>query len=271
MRFRHLAGIAAGALTAGLLTVPALTGAAHAATALPAKFTCDVPAFEAQMDYTTDIALTLKRTSATGVSVVAELGDMPGIVPVPIASMDLKAKLSLTVDGAATTLTAAHTAKNMASKAPIDLPTFTGAGVSSTSTANVTVTRLQVDAVAMGIPVAVVCTPVGAIAGSVPVEGTVAPVAKIGSSTKVKVKVSKKKVATATVTVTGKKAKPTGKVTVTVKKGKKTVKKGKLTLKRGKVTLKTKKLKKGKYKAIVSYAGSKTYKASKKTVTFKVK
>ncbi len=61
---------------------------------------------------------------------------------------------------------------------------------------------------------------------------------------------------------------PTGKVTVTLKKGKKT-KKVKGTLKNGVVVIKVPKLKKGKWKGTVVYAGSATHAPS--TTTFKLK
>lgn len=278
MRFRKLAGVAAGTLAAGLLTVPAMSGTAQAATAIPgAKFNCDVPAFGAEMDYTTDVSLTIKRTSGTAVSVVAEMTDMPGIVPVPISSMALEAKLSVTLDGAATTLKGSHTATGMAPNAPIALPALSGSSVSAQSTAAVTVTRLEVDAEAMGIPVAVVCTPVAAISGTVPVEGELKPVvkaAKTKSVTKVKLAKNGKK-ATITTTVKAGKKNATGKVTITVKKGKKVVTNKTVSLKSGKAKLVLKKSKlkaKGKYVVTAKFKGTKNFKKSNaKKTSFKVK
>ncbi len=64
---------------------------------------------------------------------------------------------------------------------------------------------------------------------------------------------------------------PSGKVVVTLKKGKKTKKvKGKLK-KNGVVVIKVPKLKKGKWKATVVYQGSATHAASTTTFVLKVK
>lgn len=86
-----------------------------------------------------------------------------------------------------------------------------------------------------------------------------------------KAKLGKK--VTAKVTIKGQTTVPTGKVTVTLKKGKKTVKAKSATLDaQGKAKVKLAKLKKaGKYKVVVKYAGDDTNKAVKKVTKFKVK
>ena len=81
---------------------------------------------------------------------------------------------------------------------------------------------------------------------------------------------AKKKVKKYTVTLKTKAGKAIKKAKLSLKIGKKTFKA--TTNKKGKATFKIKKLtKKGKYKAIIKYAGNKTYKASKKTVKITIK
>lgn len=106
--------------------------------------------------------------------------------------------------------------------------------------------------------------------GSFDVSATAA--LKVASKTAASVKVSKKRVPTATVKVTGKAGKASGKVSLTLKQGKKVVQRKSLKLsKKGAATAKLRKLKKGRYALTVQYSGDKAYKGSKKTVTFRVK
>ena len=113
-------------------------------------------------------------------------------------------------------------------------------------------------------PVTTTPTPTPTVTAPVATESTA--VAKVK-----KAKLGKK--VTAKVTIKGQTTVPTGKVTVTLKKGKKTVKAKSATLDaQGKAKVKLAKLKKaGKYKVVVKYAGDDTNKAVKKVTKFKVK
>ncbi len=96
-------------------------------------------------------------------------------------------------------------------------------------------------------------------------------------------KVTKKKTAITAKTKTFKLKTKIKKYTITLKTGKKILKKKKVTIRvkgktysaktnsKGKATFKLKISKKGKFKAIIKFAGDKTYKASKKTVYIKIK
>jgi Bacterial Ig-like domain (group 3) len=100
-----------------------------------------------------------------------------------------------------------------------------------------------------------------------------APVAApAATKTAVKTAYAKKaKKLTAKVTVTSAKAKPAGKATLVLKKGKKQVGKATVNIKNGSAKAVFKKIAKGKYKLTVKYAGNKSFKASNKTVTVKIK
>jgi hypothetical protein len=73
------------------------------------------------------------------------------------------------------------------------------------------------------------------------------------------------------VTVAGPGGKPTGKVTLTLKKGAKQLKQATRTLAGGRTTWALPKLAKGGYKVVASYAGSAGHQAARGTVTFRVR
>lgn len=100
-----------------------------------------------------------------------------------------------------------------------------------------------------------------------------APVAAAAATkTAVKTAYAKKaKKLTATVSVTSAKTKPAGKATLVLTKGKKQVGKATVNVKNGSAKAVFKKIAKGNYKLTVKYAGNKSFKASSKTVTVKVK
>ena len=97
-------------------------------------------------------------------------------------------------------------------------------------------------------------------------------VSPAATKTTVKTAYAKKaKKLTAKVTVTANKGKPAGKATLVLKKGNKQVGTATVNVKKGSAKAVFKKIAKGNYKLTVTYAGNKSFKASKKTVTVKVK
>lgn len=95
-------------------------------------------------------------------------------------------------------------------------------------------------------------------------------VVKTSSKTKLSAKGAKKKATIKVAVAPGTKVAATGKVKVTLAKGKKKVTKN-LTLKAGKASVVVKKLKKGKYKVTAVYAGDKNVLGSKGSASVKVK
>lgn len=257
---RKIAAGAAGALVAAGLSVSAFVTPAQAAVSVPVVFDCAVPAFDSEMEYSTTASFEVTQADSSTLSVEATLGDMPGIVPIPITNMEMDASLAVTVGGAAADLTGEHVVPSLGARAPIPLPTLSGSVAGTSTTPKIVIKTLVVNATALGMPVEVTCT---ARPQTVP---------KVASKTKATVKVNKKRVATVTVKVTGKAKKPTGKVNLVLKKGKKTV--GKKTVKlnkKGVAKAKFKKLKKGKHQVVAKYAGNAQYKASQGKKAFKVK
>ena len=278
VRRRRMTAAALGTTLAVGVLAP--WGAPAQAAPTPAQLDCWVPMFEREMDYPTTANLTAERSAAGTVRLTLALGAMPGLAPVRLDSAPTSLKVTATVDGRTVTLSGSHTVRNLAPNAPIPMPVVTGTVPSSANSLAVAVTKVDAVSSAMGLDVAVNCTPVSGLTRTVPVTGTVtrppAPrppvkVTKVKSATSVKTKVSKKKVAKVTVSVKGSRGTATGKVKVTVKKGKKVVKKSTLTLRKGKASVKTKRLKKGRYAVTVSYVGSSAYKASKRKSTFRVR
>lgn len=264
---RVLAGLAGSALAAG--TLVGLTGGAATAVSGPAQLQCSVPAFGSDMAYPTTADITAVRSGAGKATVQLVLGDMPGIVPIPLTNLPISGKAAATVDGAAATLQGAHTVASLGAKAPIPAPKMSATVNAASDKVTVSVSKVDFVATAMGMDVNVSCVAESGLTQTVAVTGAAA---KVAPKVSVSAKANKKRVATVKVTVGGAQGKATGKVQVTVKKGKKTVKKATVSLKNGKASVKTKKLAKGKYTVTTSYKGSSAYKAgSKKKVSFKVK
>lgn len=264
---RSTIAAAGGALLLGALAPWAPAQAEPA----PAVLACDVPDFNSTMDYPTTADVTAGITTG-GVRITLSLGDMPGIVPLPLPATPVSGTATATVNGKPLTLTGTHTTPALDARAPIPTPVMSGTvAVPNTGQAVVKITQVNFVASAMGMDVAVNCTATSGLERTHPLP-IPAPAPKPSATTsKATVKVSKKKVATVKVSVTAKKVKATGKVSVTVLKGKKKVVSKSLTLRKGSASLKTKKLTKGKYTVKVTYKATKTFKASKKTVTFRVK
>ena len=266
---RALSGVAGGALLAGAMV--AMSGGAAVAAPSAAQLTCDVPAFGSSMDYPAQAEVKAVRAAAGQVKIELSLSDMPGIVPLPLTNVPISGKATTTVDGAAVTLAGTHTVASIGTKAPIPAPKMSATVTSSASSVAVNVSKVDFVATAMGMDVAVSCAAVSGLTQTIAVTETAPAPAKTAATVKVTPKVSKKKVATVKVAVSGAQGKAAGKVKVTVKKGKKTVKKATVTLKNGAASVKTKKLAKGKYTVITSYAGSTSYKAATKKVSFRVR
>ena len=265
-RTRSSAAALGGVLAAGLLA-PWATPAQAAPT--PASFTCTLPMFSRTMAYPTTAELTAQRVSPGSVQLTMKLGSMPGLAPVPLNGAATGLTVTATVAGQPVTLTGSHSV-TVGPSAPIPMPVVTGTAATSAASLPVTVTKVDAMSSAMGLDVAVHCTPDGPFSRTVAVAEAAAPT-KASSTTTVKTTVSKKKVATVSVGVKGSRGTATGKVKVTVKKGKKVVKSSTLTLRKGKAAVKTKRLKKGRYGVTVSYAGSSAYKASSRKAAFRVR
>ncbi len=266
-RTRSSAATLGGVLVAGLLA-PWATPAQAAPT--PASFTCTLPMFSRSMAYPTTAELTAQRVSPGSVRLTIKLGSMPGLAPVPLNGAATSLTVTATVAGQPVTLTGSHSV-TVGPSAPIPMPVVTGTAGTSAASLPVTVTKVDAMSSAMGLDVAVHCTPDGTFSRTVAVAEAAAPT-KASSTTTVKTTVSKKRVATVSVGVKGSRGgTATGKVKVTVKKGKKVVKSSTLTLRKGKAAVKTKRLAKGRYAVTVSYAGSSAYKASSRKAAFRVR
>ena len=263
---RVLAGLAGSALAAGALV--GLTGGAATAVSGPANLDCSVPMFGKDMKYPTTAEITATRAGAGKATVEVKLGDMPGIVPLPLPNVPISGKATATVDGAAATLSGTHVVNLAAAYSPIPAPKMTATVNAASDKVTVAVSKIDFAASAMGTNVDVSCVATSGLTQTVAVTGAAA---KVAPKVSVSAKANKKRVATVKVTVGGAQGKATGKVKVTVKKGKKTVKKATVSLKGGKASVKTKKLAKGKYTVTTSYQGSTAYKTGSKKVSFKVK
>ena len=265
-RTRSSAAALGGVLVAGLLA-PWATPAQAAPT--PAAFTCTLPMFSRTMAYPTTAELTAQRVSSGSVRLTMKLGSMPGLAPVPLNGAETSLTVTAAVAGQPVTLTGKHSV-TVGPSAPIPMPAVTADVATSAASLPVTVTKVDAISSAMGLDVAVHCTPDSAFSHTVTVAAAAAP-ARASSVTTARTKVSKKKVATVSVGVKGSRGTATGKVKVTVKKGKKVVKRSTVTLRKGKAAVRTKRLAKGRYSVTVSYAGSSAYKASSRKTTFRVR
>lgn len=284
MQLRKFSAIAAGAMAVSVLSVPTalMVSPAEAAVAAGVKFTCTVPDFSKSFEWTTDVDITGARVAgAANVTLTATTGDLVGFsIPVDLAGMKNTGSMAVAVNGVAGLLTGSRTADVPAST-PVPTPTMTGAIAAAGTSLNVAVTKVDFVANALGSDVEVNCTPLNPIVVSGVAVVTTTPPAPPAPSPPVvaapvvaKISVGaavKKKVATLTAKVSGASGSGAGKVSITVKKGKKTVKRGALALKGGKATMKMKKLAKGKYTVTVSYAGNATYQPGAAKKTFKVK
>lgn len=266
MGIKRIIGRSTAAGAAGVLALTALTagGTATAAEDTAPVFACSYTDWD--LDYAPTASL-----SQSGTGLTLTLSAFPAIAGVPsfVTVSKVVGKVSATVDGGSVALAGTQVvdpATPMANGFPV--PALTGTLPAGLADTTMTIADLDFTVTAMGGEHDITCEVVAP--GSFAVAAT--PAAKVASKTTAKVKVNKKRVATVAVTVKGKAGTPKGKVSLVVAKGKKTVQKKTVKLtKKGVATAKLKKLAKGKYSVTAKYAGDKSYVASKKKVTFKVK
>ncbi|MCD4524363.1 hypothetical protein [Nocardioides sp. cx-173] len=127
MRFRKLAGLSAGALTLGMLSVPMLMAPAHAAVSSTAQavFTCGTGTQTSTYDAT--ITFSLAHDNG-GAKLSATFTDMPNGAPprfVNFPGATISNKLTVTSEGADVVLTGSHTADFVGGK-PTKMPKATG-------------------------------------------------------------------------------------------------------------------------------------------------
>ena len=156
-RTRSTAAALGGALLAGAL-VPWATPTQAAPE--PANLNCWVPMFSRDLPYPTTADLTAARVSPDTVGLTLALGAMPGLAPVPLTDAPAHLTVRGTVDGQPMTLTGQH-AITVGPNAAIPMPVVTGNVSSSASSLSVTITHVDVVASALGLDVAVNCTPDG--------------------------------------------------------------------------------------------------------------
>lgn len=262
------AAAAAGAATALLASLAAGGAPASAADSAP-TFVCTFGNWDMAYAPTASLA-------QDGTAVTLTLGDFPAIAGVPeaVTVSHVKSAVAATVSGRSITLAGEHGVSPATPMADgFRVPPLRGTLPAGMPAGTLGVTSLAFTVTAMGMenPIACEATSSGAFA----VAAT--PVPKVGSKTTAKVTVAKKKVkkkraVTATVQVKGGAGVATGKVQMTLSKGKKALQKKTVALTaKGTATAKLKKLAKGKYSLTVKYAGDRAYTASSTKVTFRVK
>lgn len=269
MRLRTLAGVAAGALVGGVLSVPALTTPASAAPVTAST------TFEASCSYGS-FALPVSGTFAVtvdGQSVTADYDATVNMNAPSLTTSKLGADIDLDIDGESVTVSGERTfSPPAAGTADMELPSLSGtrSGSGSVGAFDITAAALNFT-ITFGTGTAT-CT----FDDLAPVEfpAQPQPVAKATKSTTKVAYAKKAKKATITTTVKAGKANATGKVKIVVKKGKKTIASKAIALKKGKARLVLKKAKlkaKGKYVVTSAFQKNAKFKASRSKASFRVR
>lgn len=155
MRFRKFAGLAAGALTAGVLSVPAIAVAADAPSAsVAASFSCPYQTWT--LAYTPTI-----EASYDGDQIKLDMGDFPGVVgPPPFVTVSkASATVTASIGGAAATFTGEHAvspAKPLSSGFP--MPDLTAPIPAAFNGGAVEISGLTMSMTAMGSATAITCS-----------------------------------------------------------------------------------------------------------------
>lgn len=266
MDIKRIIGRSAAAGAAGVLLLSGLAmgGAASAEDTAPA-FDC------AYQEWGLDYAPATASLSQDGTAVALTLEDFPAIAGIPafVTVSKVVATAAATVDGKTVQLSGSEDVNPATPMADgFVVPELEGTLPAGLGASTLTLASLDFKVTAMGMENDITCEV--AAPGSFQVAAT--PVAKVAPKTTATVKVNKKRVATVKVNVKGGAGAASGKVALTVAKGKKVVSKKTVKLnKKGVASAKFKKLKKGKHVLTVKYAGNERYKGSQKKVTFKVK
>lgn len=242
-----------------------------------ALFDCDIPAFTTSIKFPTAMDLTAQAKGGN-VTVSLGMGAIPiKTVPVPLASTPIEGVVKATIDGQAVDLTGSDLL-NIPANTDIPVPAVSGTVASTKGSVDVVVESATFLAKHPLMNVDVACTLTEAFSKTVDVKAEAKPPVVKPAATKSVTKATYKKKAKKAViktTVKAGKKNATGKVTITVKKGKKVVAKKTVTLKKGQATLVLKKgklKKKGVYTVTAKYTGNKSFKKSgAKKVTFRVK
>lgn len=157
---RKLAGLAAGAMTAGVLVAPTFMGTANAATTATYDLTYSCVGFGQTVPFETQATVTTAAAGPVANTVSVQLGDFPGIIPVALA--DRNWQIDTTVnDGVADIPLTGTVAQSVAPSTPAPLAAAKGSAARQVAAekltfgaAKVTITKTDLS----GRPTVMDCT-----------------------------------------------------------------------------------------------------------------